>query len=146
MQKLKQVTPYGISMLFGALFLYAATIKLLNYREFSSQLTEPTVLRNYSAIMASVVLVCELVVSFLLFAKKFRLQGLWGGFGLISIYTIYLLSILNFSDVVPCSCLGVFSGLGWNNHIFFNAVLLAVALVGIYCSKRHGINLKQNTA
>ncbi|MBD1260589.1 hypothetical protein HZY62_08310 [Maribacter polysiphoniae] len=134
-EKIKQTIACSISMVLATLFLFAATTKLLNYREFSLQLAQPSILRGYTDIVAWMVPVAELVVSVLLFFKTFRLQALFASFGLIVLFTTYILLILNFSDVVPCSCVGVIPALGWTDHILFNIALLALAALGIFYSK-----------
>src|SRR5690606_28267369 len=44
---------------------------------------------------------------------------------------VYIAAILNLGVFIPCSCGGVLEKLGWTEHLVFNCVFVALALVGI---------------
>jgi len=139
-EKLRTRLPYLISMVFVFLFVYAAVTKLLDFPQFKLQLEQSTVLSGYSNLIAWMVPVSELVISFLLCFKAYRLQALYASLGLMVLFTVYIIVVLNFSDDVPCSCGGVIPDLGWNGHFLFNIGLIALALVGILFFKKYKMN------
>ncbi len=132
LEKLKKNIPYIISMLFVLLFVYAASSKLMNYQQFKVQLGQSPILTAYAETVAWMVPLIELVFSFLLLFESYRLFALYASFGLMTMFTTYIILILNFSDSIPCSCGGVIDALGWNGHLYFNIFLMALALIGIY--------------
>lgn len=49
----------------------------------------------------------------------------------MTMFTAYIISILNFASYVPCSCGGVLEKLSWSEHLIFNAVFIVFGLAGI---------------
>jgi uncharacterized membrane protein YphA (DoxX/SURF4 family) len=79
------------------------------------------------------VIAAEGLVSFLLLLPgTFRLVGFYGAFCLMTMFTVYVFSILNFSNYVPCSCGGVLEKLGWEEHLVFNFAFVILAAAGIW--------------
>ena len=141
----RQTISFGIGMLFSTLFLYAATKKLLNYREFGLRLAEPTLFSDYAGTLAWIVPVLELVVALLLFINLYRHPAMYASLVLIILYTAYILLLLTYSAVMPCSCIGPISALGWVGHILLNIALMVLAVAGIHCSKKYKFQLEQDT-
>src|SRR6056297_1981311 len=123
-RSLKHSVPYIISILFTILFLYAAITKLLDYAQFKLQLQQSTILSGYASSIAWIVPLAEIGVAFTLLLDRFRLYALFASFVLVTLFTTYIVLILNFSDFIPCSCVGVMSALGWTGHIYLNIFLV----------------------
>src|SRR5690606_11815036 len=113
-------------------FVYAAISKLLDFETFRVQIGQSPLLTSFAGWVAWVIPLLELVVAFILVIPKYRLPALYGCLGLMSLFTMYIIAILNFSDYVPCSCGGILEKLGWREHLIFNIVLVVLAIVGIF--------------
>lgn len=113
------------------LFVYAALTKLLDYQKFVVQLGQSPILTDYAQVLAVVVPFIELGISLMLIFPKTRLKGLYAAFGLMVIFTTYIVLASRFSDYVPCSCGGVLEGMTWTQHLNFNTVFVLLALIGI---------------
>ena len=68
---------------------------------------------------------------------RFRLIGLYAAFTLMTMFTVYIIAILQFSYKIPCSCGGILESMGWTEHLIFNIgfVLLAVGGIVMFYSK-----------
>lgn len=113
------------------LFVYAALTKLLDYQKFVVQLGQSPILTNYAQVLAVVVPFIELGISLMLIFPKTRLKGLYAAFGLMVMFTTYIVLASRFSDYVPCSCGGVLEGMTWTQHLIFNTAFVLLALIGI---------------
>ena len=49
----------------------------------------------------------------------------------MTMFTVYIILILNFSDFVPCSCGGVLENLSWKEHVVFNVLFIMFVLFSI---------------
>lgn len=117
--------------LFIALFVYAATSKLIDYQKFRIQLGQSPLLTAFAGLIAWAIPISEIGISIMLAWPKLRLTGLYLAFGLMVIFTGYIIAITKFSDYVPCSCGGVLQNMSWNEHLFFNIGFVLLALTGI---------------
>lgn len=131
LQKLRKNIPYITSMLFVVLFVYAASSKLFDHQQFQIQLGQSTILTAYADTVAWIVPALELVLSFFLLFERYRLFALYACLGLMSMFTVYIILILNFSDFIPCSCGGVLENLDWSEHVVFNIFFMVLAFFSI---------------
>lgn len=120
-----------IIFLFMFLFVYAAVSKLVEYDLFTAQLGKSPLLTRYAGIFSWLVPGVELMVAGMLFVPRFQLAGLYGAFTLMLGFTAYIAFILMFSPYVPCSCGGILSSMGWEEHLVFNVVFTVLAVIGI---------------
>src|ERR1044072_4988425 len=93
-----------IAYLFIILFIYASVNKLLDYDSFSTELGKSPLLTAFAGYVAWAVPAVELVVVILLTVPKWMLAGFYAAFSLMTMFTAYIVAILNFSDSIPCSC------------------------------------------
>jgi uncharacterized membrane protein YphA (DoxX/SURF4 family) len=137
-RKLKLTKPISrliqelIPGLFILLFVYAATSKLLDFQTFSVQLGQSPLLTAFAEWVAWIIPIIELLIAVLLVMPRFRLVALYGSFGLMVMFTTYIIAIIKFSDYIPCSCGGVLQNLSWNQHLVFNIGFVLIALIGIF--------------
>jgi uncharacterized membrane protein YphA (DoxX/SURF4 family) len=113
------------------LFIYSSLSKLSDYDRFTVQLSKSPYITAYANLVAWSIPAIEILISLLLVIKKTRLVGLYAAFFLMSLFTAYLLIMLNFSYYIPCSCGGVLENLSWDQHIVFNAFFIVIAAAGV---------------
>ena len=123
-----------IAALFVLLWVYAAISKLMDYETFKVQLGKSPLLTNFAGFAAVAVPVSELVIAGMLLTNRFKLLGLYASLFMMTLFTAYIIAILNFSYYIPCSCGGILSSLGWTEHVIFNLVFIALAIVAILLS------------
>ncbi len=120
-----------IAYLFIILFIYASVNKLLDYENFSTELGKSPLLTAFAGYVAWAVPAVELVVVILLTVPKWMLAGFYAAFSLMTMFTAYIVAILNFSDYIPCSCGGVLQNMTWNQHLVFNICFVILGFAGI---------------
>jgi uncharacterized membrane protein YphA (DoxX/SURF4 family) len=120
-----------ICFLFVLLFLYAAFTKLLDYQKFTVQVGQSPLLTGFGDTIPWLVISLEILVAGMLMIPRTRLVALFASFSLMTMFTAYIVAILNFSPYVPCSCGGVLEKLGWTEHLIFNGVFMVFGLLGI---------------
>lgn len=127
----KRIIIETICLLYVLLFVYAAVSKLLDFENFKTQLGQSPLLSPFATSISILVIVIEFVISILLCISKTKNAALWSAVALMSMFTTYIVIILNYSSFVPCSCGGILEKLGWHEHLLFNIVFLLLALVAI---------------
>ena len=123
-----------ICYLYVVMFVYTATSKLLNIELFQLRLARFPFISTYAVWIAWGVPAIEILIAGLFLFPKYTLTALYASLSLLTIRTTYIILVLNFSDSIPCSCGGVISKLGWNEHLIFNIAFIALALLGILMS------------
>lgn len=118
--KSKETIVETISVLLILLFVYSALSKLLEFQNFQVQLGQSPLLSAYTGFISYSVLAVEFIIALLLAIPKTRFIGLLSSFGLMLLFTVYIVVILNYSSFVPCSCGGILEQLGWKEHLIFN--------------------------
>ncbi|MCD0472526.1 MauE/DoxX family redox-associated membrane protein [Flavobacterium sp. JAS] len=127
----KSIITELICLLYILLFVYAAMSKLLDFENFQTQLGQSPILSLYADFFSISVIVLELVMATLISIPRLRYLGLWGALVLMSMFTAYIVIILNFSSFVPCSCGGILEKLGWRAHLIFNLGFIFLAIAAI---------------
>lgn len=128
---LYQIVPKIISILFTVLFVYAATSKLIDFDHFKTQLIKSPYISNYAHWISWGIPTIEYILAGLFVFQIYTLKAFYASFSLMTLFTIYIVFVLNFSDSIPCSCGGVLSSLGWKDHVIFNMVFIVLSLIGI---------------
>ncbi|MDR6845605.1 MauE/DoxX family redox-associated membrane protein [Flavobacterium granuli] len=129
--KTKSIIIELVCLLYVLLFVYAAVSKLLDFENFQAQLGQSPLLSPFANFVSVVVIFIEFIIAFLLCIPKLRNIALWGTLALMSMFTTYIIIILNFSSFVPCSCGGILEKLGWTQHLIFNIGFVFLAIVAI---------------
>ena len=125
----------AIVVLFIFLFVYAATSKLWDFGQFKVQLGQSPILTAYAEWVAWGVPGIEYLLTLLLVLNPTRHLAFFGSLALMTMFTTYIILVLNFSDYIPCSCGGVLEDLGWNEHILFNLFFIALSIVAILLTR-----------
>lgn len=120
-----------VCYLFILLFVYAAVSKLLDFNTFQNQLGQSPLLSAYAHWVVWTVPISEILIAILLCVNRCRILGLYGFYGLMVMFTTYIIIILNFTSFVPCSCGGVLEKLGWTEHLIFNIAFIVLSGIAI---------------
>ena len=124
-----------ICFLLILLFVYTGLSKLFNYAEFKSQLSRSPGLEDWSAVIAIVLPIAELITAGMLAVTMTRRAGLILSFTLIVLFTGYIIYMLLFEKNLPCSCGGVIKEMTWKQHLVFNIFFLLMALAAMRLQK-----------
>lgn len=120
-----------VSGLLVFLFVYASVSKLFDFDEFKLELSKSPFITQFSSILVWALPAIEIIVSVLLVFPVARIFGLYASLFLLTLFTAYLIAMLNFSYYIPCSCGGIISKLSWNGHIVLNACFIVVNIGAI---------------
>ncbi len=120
-----------IAFLFIILFIYAALSKLLDFENFNVQLSNSPVLTKIAGLTSWFIPAVEILLAICLSISRFRLPALYSSLTLMTIFTAYIIAILQFSYTIPCSCGGVLQKLSWQDHLVFNTGFMVLAAAGI---------------
>lgn len=125
-----------ICYLYILLFVYAAVSKLLDFENFKAQIGQSPLLSPFADFISVSVIVVEIIIAIMLSIPKVKYTALLLVAALMSMFTAYIVIILNYSSFIPCSCGGILEKLGWGEHLVFNSVflLLALAAIRLHCN------------
>ena len=132
----KNIFSTTTSYLYIFLFSYAAVSKLIDFNTFVAQIGQSPLLSAYAEAVAVLVPTVEIAIAIALSITTTRYVGLLAAFGLMVMFTIYIIIILNYSAFIPCSCGGILSDLNWTQHLLFNIVCCFLALAALFLHKR----------
>ncbi|SHH67368.1 MauE/DoxX family redox-associated membrane protein [Flavobacterium johnsoniae] len=130
-QRHKYIFVEVVCFLYILLFVYAALSKLLDFQNFQTQLGQSPLLSAFTSYISFGVLLMEIMISILLGIPRFRLTALFLAVGLMTMFTAYIIIILNYSSFIPCSCGGILEKLGWHEHLVFNCVFILLGASAI---------------
>ncbi|WP_338356905.1 MauE/DoxX family redox-associated membrane protein [Yeosuana marina] len=120
-----------IRILFILLFVYAAVSKLLDFQKFRVQVGQSPILTSLGNWIIIFVPTIEILISICFMIPKLRLKAMYASLILMTIFTTYIVFILNFSPYVPCSCGGILDQMGWEGHLIFNLCFVLLSIIGI---------------
>jgi hypothetical protein len=126
----------GIAILFMALFGLTAVDKLIHFERFYTELGKSPFLAPYALAVAWGTPTIELVVTLILGINRWRLLGLYISVFLMSLFSAYIYLLLNYSYYTPCLCSAVLENLSWEEHLVFNLVFLALAIIGVILKEK----------
>lgn len=134
----------AVSLFYILLFVYAAISKVLEFENFQAQLGQSSIIGAYAGIVSYSIIIIELLVSVMLVIPSFKLRGLYSSFILMSLFTVYIFIILNFTSNIPCSCGGILEKMTWKVHLIFNIISLILAGQALLFFDRTGRRTKLN--
>jgi uncharacterized membrane protein YphA (DoxX/SURF4 family) len=120
-----------IYVLFAVLFVYAAVTKLLAYDEFKVQISKSPLISNHEWWLSWFIPGIEIIIAAMLFVKRLQLLALYAAFSLMFVFTVYIAFMLKFTPNLPCSCGGILSTMGWEEHLIFNIGFTLLAVIGV---------------
>ena len=133
-----------IIFLFILLFLYTGISKLWQYNLYVTEIRGSPLLRSIPISLAWVLPALEIIVAFMMIARRWRLLGLYSCCILMTLFTIYLIALSRFDDYIPCSCGGFLDSMPRNMHIVVNCVLASLAVFDIALEKKQKRLIKSN--
>lgn len=125
-----------IITLYIILFLYTGISKLMDYSVFKEQIATSPILAPIDKPIAWGLPWIEFLVTVLLLVPRWRLKGLVASAVLMFLFTAYIILVLSFNKEIPCSCGGVIEQLSWGQHIVFNSLFIALAVIASVLQKR----------
>jgi uncharacterized membrane protein YphA (DoxX/SURF4 family) len=125
-----------ICTLIIALFVYAASSKLLDYYNFQFGLSESPFIAPFANILAWAIPAGELLIAVMLVIPVLRLTALYASGILMSLFTVYIAAMLLSGSEIPCSCGGILEEMSWGAHIVFNSAFVVLSVWGIYLQRK----------
>lgn len=114
------------------LFLYTALNKMLDYDVFKDAMSSQPIAPWMASLLVKTLPATEIIVSILLSIPRTRLIGFYCSLILMVSFTVYIgLGIVHAFTRVPCSCGGIFNGMGWQSHFLINLFFIATVVTGI---------------
>jgi len=126
-----------ITFLLILLFVYTAVSKLIDFNNFKFVLNQTNELRPFANILAILLPLIEILTAVLLLMPSYRKIGLYFSFGIMAVFTLYVVYLIFFASFVPCACGGVIKGFTWKQHLAFNAFFTLLSMIGIWLNKKH---------
>ena len=127
---------HSVALLNILLFSYAAASKLLDFQNFQVQLGQSPLLSVFAVIVSVAVLMVEFILVLMLMFPRFRLIGLYGSFTLMTMFSAYIVIVLNFSSFTPCSCGGILEKMSWTEHLIFNIAFVVISAIAIILNSK----------
>lgn len=125
-----------IAILLMVLFGLTALDKALKFGRFYMELGKSPFLMAYQGWVAWGTPIVEGLVVFALVFGQTRLWGLYASIFLMNLFTGYIYLLLNYSYYTPCLCSAALESLTWEQHLVFNVVFLALAIIATALSGR----------
>ncbi|MBB5436943.1 putative membrane protein YphA (DoxX/SURF4 family) [Pedobacter sp. AK017] len=122
-----------IRYLFMLMFLYAAFNKLYDFQKFKVQLAQSPILSDFTLLVAWCVPAVEILIAAGLAFRKTLLPALWASYGLMFMFSLYIMVIARFVDRPVCHCGGIFEGMSWDVHLLFNMGFVVLSWIGLGC-------------
>lgn len=113
------------------LFVYTILSKLVDLNFFQYQLDNQVFSSTVSNALFYLLPLSQILAVALLYIERYRMIGFIYSFGLLGIFTIYILLILSdYFDRIPCICGGVITTISWKGHLLFNLFFLGIEVLG----------------
>jgi len=120
-----------LQVILGIIFLYAGLRKvwegdLFYHTLLNTPYLESKVFAEWGSIGVPVV---EILTGIFLLLFSRKIIGVLCCFGLLLLYTVYMVTLLFFGDGIPCTCRTVLPFLGWYGHLYFTLACLVLTLL-----------------
>lgn len=113
-------------------FCYAAVSKYLNRSVFKFNLGEAPFINKHAQWLYLFVPILNMVIAICLIIPRMRKPGLYAALAALCGYTIFIAAVLIRGGSLPCTCNGVFYGMGWLSHLAFNIILISLTAAAIF--------------
>ena len=118
------------------LFVYTAQAKLLERESFQDSMQAIPYIERYAWTISWLVPITELCIALLLIVPGTQRLGLLLFAAVMTMFTLYIASMLLWVEKLPCNCGGAIENLSWNQHIWFNLGFIALAIVAAWLKKQ----------
>lgn len=117
--------------------IYTASAKLLNFPHYVNSMRSQPLPSVLSLILTYLIPVLEGLLVYFLMARELRMVGLLGTGILLLLFTFYVGYIkISGLESTTCPCGGLFSNLNWNQHLYVNSALTALAFFTYFYYKK----------
>ncbi|MGF7079729.1 MauE/DoxX family redox-associated membrane protein [Mucilaginibacter sp. UYCu711] len=119
------------------LFIYTSVSKFLDYDKFVFQmrLAPVPLMKILAPALGWLVPGIEMLIAIGLAAGFFypnlRIMALYSSVILLIIFEIYIGTMLLSGSHLPCTCGGIISKMGWQQHLLFNAFFIITGIISI---------------
>lgn len=131
----REVTVFVICLICTFLFLFSAYEKFADHQRFYNGLSKVSIIGSKAKVISYVVPIFEALISILLIIPKTHKKGLFGFIILMGIFTLYIFGMWLWVDKLPCFCNLIVEKLSWGQHIWFNLVFMALAIIALLIRK-----------
>lgn len=131
----REWTSVSICLICMFLFLFSAYEKIIGYDQFLDGLKKVSFVSQFAKVIAFAVPFIEILISILLIIPKTQKWGLYGFAGTMTVFSLYILSVLLLQETLPCHCNLIIDKLSWSQHLLFNLAFIALATIAIKFSK-----------
>ncbi|MET3981882.1 hypothetical protein ABIB39_004499 [Mucilaginibacter sp. UYP27] len=121
----------GIRFICLFLFLYTAYAKIVDHARFYKGLTRVHLISAFAGFISYAVPVIEIIVSILLLIPQTAKAGLYAFTGIMSAFTLYIISAMLWEQNLPCHCGAAIEKLSWGQHIWFNLAFIFIAIIAL---------------
>jgi len=133
----KQIILTILAAILTILFVYTASEKIFNTRDFHGAMDKQPLPEWLKAILLITLPILEYLVAILFISPKTWRIGFAASTVLMFAFTIYVgLGLAHAFKYVPCTCGGVFRDMSWQNHFILNLGLLAIAVTGLWITRK----------
>jgi len=134
-ENVREIAAFIICLICLALFAISAYEKIVDHGRFLKGLSRVKLVGQYSVFISYFVPASEIIVSLLLINPATQRWGLWGFAGLMSVFTLYIGSMIFWAEKLPCNCNLIIEKLSWGEHLWLNLGFLALALSALWLGR-----------
>lgn len=129
--RIKSIISETIIFILILIWAYTFASKIFDFDTFDRQIKGAYLLSARGSGLPYILQLVHLGIVILLLSKKWRRLGLLTSLSVLTLYTAYLIYILEFAPSIPCSCIAVMTGMNWNDQLYFNFIALAINIIGL---------------
>jgi len=133
--QIKQLLIMGIKALCIILLVYTAKEKLEDHERFYKGLSKIQYIKDYALTISWLVPIFEIVVAAVIILPLTQKLGFYLFTIMMSIFTLYIASMLLWAEKKPCHCGGAIETLTWGQHLVFNIAFILLGIFAIYLHK-----------
>jgi len=139
--RIRQIFIDIVAILMASLMLYTAKHKFADYDLNREQLELMPLIHSFAGLLVWALPVAEILIALILIIPRTRILGLYLVTGLMAVFSIYVVVLMNAPKAV-CTCGGFLQSLTWLQHLFFNIGCVAAGIIAIVLAPRQTTNQK----
>ena len=136
MKTIKKTVLFTVSLFFAVLFSWDAVSKTVGFENFRKRLEQAPGYEGFGEPVAGIIIALQLLTVILLCFRESRWIGLWVTLGMLTVFTGYISYLLQYSENLPCTCLGFFEKVSWKGSLILNMGLMITAIGGIITAQK----------
>ena len=120
-----------LNIILASLFAYTAYEKIMDHERFMKGISKVEIIGKFAFLISWSVPILEGLIAVLILIPDTAKIGLWSFFGMMVIFSVYILTALIWASKLPCHCGGVIESLTWTEHLWFNLGFILLSLIAI---------------